>query len=119
MRTFPFGILSDQFALFYCLFLSIYLSIILFRQPGWLYLVFVSLTSFLYFPWVPCTCNSKTISAYLSELMFTLEEQWQENSGKTQTPGLVGSTHVGLLTKTDIVKWATLPHIKATTILHT
>lgn len=33
--------------------------------------------------------------------------------------GLVGCTHVGLLTKTDIVKWATPPPIKATTILHT
>lgn len=41
------------------------------------------------------------------------------NASKTQTSGFVESTHVGLLTKNDTVKWATPPHIKATTILHT
>lgn len=81
------------------------------------FLVFILLylTIFLYFPWVPCSCNNNSISAYLSKPMFTLEEQWWE----TQTSGLVGSTHDSLLTKTDIVKWNTPPTIKATTILHT
>lgn len=51
------------------------------------------LTSVIYFPWVPCTCNNKAISANLSKLVFTLEEQWWEPP-ETQTSELVRSTHV-------------------------
>lgn len=40
-----------------------------------LFFVRLCLTSFSYIPWVPCTCNNKAISAYLSKPMFTLEEQ--------------------------------------------
>lgn len=86
-----------------------------------LLLVIISLhpTSYLTFPWVPCTPNNKAISAYLSQPMFVLEEQWLETLERQKPSGLIESTPVGPLTENDIVKWATSPPIKATTIFHT
>lgn len=47
-------------------------------MPSLLVSIRLYLTSFLYFPSVPCTMYNKAISAYLSKPMFTLEEQWWE-----------------------------------------